>query len=310
MPDGSLRPPGPPPTSTSHITTIDTSSSSSLRTFPLAARKVRPKTAVDESMKAKIFGSAPASPTTARPRTGHQSVRGRISGPIPIPNPLEDDEFPIRNPGTAIASSTPLDSDMRPPPTVPPALPSPVAVSFAAAPPPPPPPVSQMLSEDALMDMVDVPQIPQTVPEHPGTPANPPGSATGLSDPSPESAASNVSGPRSSAKLHRTNPSSSARYSMISATSETGGSTDSPDGHPQRKRSTLRSAIGRLLRRKKKEGSLSSVNESEREIALGGRQQKQQAQQQQQQQQQHRSVSSHLARSRPLWLCDIRLIIV
>ncbi|KAJ4414438.1 hypothetical protein N0V82_007945 [Gnomoniopsis sp. IMI 355080] len=288
MPDGSLRPLGPPPSSTSHISTIDTSSSSSLRSFPLAIRKVRPKTAVDDSMKAKIFGSAPASPTSARPKTGNQSVRGRISGPFPIPNPLEDDEFPIRNPGTSVASSTPLDSsDIHPPPTVPPALPSPVAVSFAA-PPPPPPPVSQTLTESAMMEMVDVPQIPQTVPEHPGTPTTrPPGSTTGLpsSGPSPESAVSNVSGTQSSAKLHRANPSSSARYSMISATSEAGGSTGSQNGPPQRKRSTLRSAIGRLLRRKKRDGSLSSVKESERQVAMGERQEQQQAPQQQ-----HRSV--------------------
>lgn len=285
MPDGSLRPPGLPPSSTSHISTIDTSSSSSLRSFPLAVRKPRPKTAVDDSMKAKIFGSVPPSPTSARPRTGHQSVRGRISGPIPIPNPLEDDEFPIRNPGTAIASSTPLDSDMRPPPTIPAALPSPVTVSFTA-PPPPPPPVSQTLTESAMMDMVNVPQ---TVPEHPGTPTRPPGSATGPpSGPSPESAVSNVSGTQSSAKLHRANPSSSARYSMISATSEAGGSTGSHNGPPQRKRSTLRSAIGRLLRRRKKDGSLSSVNESERQAAMGGRELQQQAPQLQQQ---HRSVS-------------------
>lgn len=150
------------------------------------------------------------------------------------------------------------------------------------------------------MEMVDVPQIPQTVPEHPGTPTTrPPGSTTGLpsSGPSPESGVSNVSGTQSSAKLHRANPSSSARYSMISATSEAGGSTGSQNGPPQRKRSTLRSAIGRLLRRKKRDGSLSSVKESERQVAVGERQEQQQAPQQQ-----HRSVSLGVMRPDPLWL--------
>lgn len=148
------------------------------------------------------------------------------------------------------------------------------------------------------MEMVDGPQIPQTVPEHPGAPSRPPGNTTGVpSGPSPESAVSNVSGTQSSAKLHRANPSSSARYSMISANSEAGGSTGSQNGPPQRKRSTLRSAIGRLLRRKKKEGSLSSVNETERQIAVGG-----QPLQQQAPQQQHRSVSLDFARPGPLRL--------
>ncbi|QPH01673.1 hypothetical protein C2857_005876 [Epichloe festucae Fl1] len=34
--------------------------------------------------------------STRRPRTGSRSIRGHISGPIPIPDPL-DDEFPIRD---------------------------------------------------------------------------------------------------------------------------------------------------------------------------------------------------------------------
>ncbi|CAN8099100.1 unnamed protein product [Discula destructiva] len=314
MPDGSPGPPRPSPISTSHITTIvdtSTSSSSSLRGFPLVPRNVRRKTSADDSMKAKIFGagaSVPAATSTsaaaARPRTGHQSVRGRISGPIPIPNQLEDDEFPIRHPGTSIASSTPIESDLRLPQTVPPSIPSPVALSFVA-PPPPPPPISQTLPEGALMEMADVPQIPQSGggAEHalPGTPPRrPSGSATGQSapGPSPESGASNVSGARSSARFHRANnPSSSARYSTLtsSAPSEAAASTGSPDGPPQRKRSTLRSAIGRLLRRKKNNhSSLSSVSESARQVSVSRQQQEEQQrqlqQQQQQQQQQHRSV--------------------
>ncbi|POR32081.1 Uncharacterized protein TPAR_07729 [Tolypocladium paradoxum] len=47
-------------------------------------------------------GAAPG----PRPRTGNRSIRGQISGPIPIPDPM-DDEFPMRDPGAAMA--TPLD---------------------------------------------------------------------------------------------------------------------------------------------------------------------------------------------------------
>lgn len=50
--------------------------------------------------------SPPGMPIPPRSRTG-ESIRGKISGPIPIP----DDEFPMRNPGTGIATSTPLPED-------------------------------------------------------------------------------------------------------------------------------------------------------------------------------------------------------
>ncbi|KAH8890951.1 hypothetical protein GQ53DRAFT_163780 [Thozetella sp. PMI_491] len=50
--------------------------------------------------------------TASRPKTGNaKSIRGTISGPIPIPNPLDDDEFPIRNPGTSIAATSPAPHD-------------------------------------------------------------------------------------------------------------------------------------------------------------------------------------------------------
>ncbi|KAK8082296.1 hypothetical protein PG996_001077 [Apiospora saccharicola] len=35
-------------------------------------------------------------PSAGRPKPGQSNIRGKISGPIPIPNPAEDDEFPIR----------------------------------------------------------------------------------------------------------------------------------------------------------------------------------------------------------------------
>lgn len=308
--NGSSRPPPAPPSTLDSNTTTDGDSSSSskpARTFPLSAR--RPSTSATNlpngNMKGKIFGSAPASPTVARPKSGYQSVRGRISGPIPIPNPLDDDEFPIRNPGTGIASSTPIENDLivqrqlSLPQVMPQASNSPVTPSFA---PPPPPTVAQTLPAAGRGEILDVPQ---TVPEHPGTPTKPPGSAAtapSWTRSSPEGAVSSVSGAQSSTKLQhqRANPSASVRYSTVSAGSGKTGSTGDA-GPPQRKKSTLRSAIGRLLRRKKKEGRLSSVSESDRQIAVP------------RQQPQHRSVSLLAARvaTGPVlavgWLADDRV---
>ncbi|KAF4968787.1 hypothetical protein FZEAL_10343 [Fusarium zealandicum] len=56
----------------------------------------------------KPWKTTPSAGGTARPQTGQQSIRGRISGPVPISTSL-DDEFPIRNPGTSIA--TPVQED-------------------------------------------------------------------------------------------------------------------------------------------------------------------------------------------------------
>ncbi|KAK8049773.1 hypothetical protein PG994_011503 [Apiospora phragmitis] len=50
------------------------------------------------------------SPSSAgRPKTAQSNIRGKISGPIPIPNPADDDEFPMREVGTGQA--TPLASE-------------------------------------------------------------------------------------------------------------------------------------------------------------------------------------------------------
>jgi hypothetical protein len=48
---------------------------------------------------AKFMNSARRSKSPVRTNT----IRGKISGPIPIPT-IEDDEFPIRSPGTGIAT--------------------------------------------------------------------------------------------------------------------------------------------------------------------------------------------------------------
>ncbi|KAM0819578.1 hypothetical protein AB5N19_05394 [Seiridium cardinale] len=51
------------------------------------------------------------SPSSAgRPQGAQSNIRGKvISGPIPIPNPADDDEFPMRQPGTGLA--TPLGNE-------------------------------------------------------------------------------------------------------------------------------------------------------------------------------------------------------
>lgn len=264
MPHGSSGPPTIPTSNNINIANASPPPNSSL-----AVQRFNLPIDNDATMKkTKVFG--PASPTTARPRTGHQSIRGlRISGPIPMSstNTIEDDEFPIRNPGTGIASATPLDSELVPPqPPHPPqqALASPVTQAFA--------PVAQSTPTPIRADIVDVPQ---TVPEHPGSPSPHPYSLPHASSgPSPEGGASSgASAARSSpARYQRTNPSTNTRFSTnLSINSGKTGDTSAHDvsnSPPQRKKSTLRSALSKFLRRKKKDGSLSSVSETDRQSAL------------------------------------------
>ncbi|KAH8840933.1 hypothetical protein MCOR11_006717 [Pyricularia oryzae] len=56
----------------------------------------------------KLFKGASASPASpGRSRPGTSSIRGRISNPIPIPSAADDDEFPIRRPGTGFVDKSP-----------------------------------------------------------------------------------------------------------------------------------------------------------------------------------------------------------
>lgn len=199
-------------------------------------------------------------------------------------NSVEDDEFPMRNPGTGIASATPLEED----PILQRQLQQP------AAPPATQPFSSVAQSIRAATDRSDMIDVPQTVPEHPGSPSPRP-NTPGHSGPSPSDGGGSSSATRNSpARYHRANPSSSNRFSTISMDSkdmvEDAGVQNFVAGSsaPQRKKSTLRSALGKFLRRKKKEGSLSSVSEVDRQSALDGATQ-------------HRSVSGtrHLTYSQP-----------
>lgn len=173
--------------------------------------------------------SPDAAGTLPRTKTGGSEslIRGRISGPIPIPSPM-DDEFPMRHPGTGIAK--PLD-DAEAKETLEPLLPDPEKQS------PPSPTVSSSR----------VPVARNTTPE-PET-VRPPESRPGT-------ILQNSPGRRT----NRTNVSSTLRYSVISqdTSAQTGSSTD----RPQRKKSILRGALGKLFgRKKKKSGSQSPISE-------------------------------------------------
>ncbi|KAK2004704.1 hypothetical protein LX36DRAFT_563960 [Colletotrichum falcatum] len=155
-----------------------------------------------------------------------QSIRGKISGPIPIPTPT-DDEFPIRNPGTGIA--TPLAAaDMK---------------------------EQQLLSPQAehrAGSVVSVTQ-PEAAPAPRADSVAAPARSVGSRSTSPPPTATQGNSPQSQ---RRTNVSSNLRYSAVSASSEqTGESRD----RPQRKKSTLRGALGKLFGRKKKTESQGST---------------------------------------------------
>jgi len=273
-----------------------------------------------------------------RTKSGRKSIRGTISAPIPIVNTLDDDdEFPIRNPGSAKAMTSPDDEfPMRRPGTgiaspVPP--PEPETVDMPAAvteqqdeaqtapilpssdssqeprseeqeSPPFPPmltpvPVPATISApipapgaeartDAAQDIQ--PEAPVQV-----QPGAPPGSGGSNERPasrlSPQKTSPQRSPPRNSPIRSRTSPPigrttnppiSMARYSMVSESpsGQTGYSKDSP----QRKKSSLRSALGRIFGRgRKRNGNGSqdttSRTESARESRFMGSSQ-------------HRSVSS------------------
>ncbi|KAI9166944.1 hypothetical protein HJFPF1_03059 [Paramyrothecium foliicola] len=168
-----------------------------------------------------------------RSKTGQESIRGRISSPIPIPNPL-DEEFPMRNPGTGIATTTGSEAaDGKPQP-------------------------QQLRPENGGPAMAP-PHVPPAVP-----PAVPP-PAPGTSSASPDSDAPaptpvRVSMAQSTPPRRATT--SAFRHSTISVES---GQTGSTKAQPQRKKSTLRGALGKLFGRKKKtssQGTASSIGKS------------------------------------------------
>ncbi|KAK2065868.1 hypothetical protein LY76DRAFT_135556 [Colletotrichum caudatum] len=169
----------------------------------------------------------PAPGAPSRSLTG-ESIRGKISGPIPIPSP-SDDEFPMRNPGTGIATPLAATADMKEQQQLPPQA-EPRAGSIVSL---------------AQPELTPGPRTESVV-----APARPAGSRST----SPPASGTHGNSPQSQ---RRTNVSTNLRYSAVSASSgQTGESRD----RPQRKKSTLRGALGKLFGRKKKTGSQGSTD--------------------------------------------------
>ena len=260
-----------------------------------------------------IFGKSGS--TAGRAKTRHKSIRGTISAPIPIPRSPEDDEFPIRKPGSAKASVT-ADDEF---PIRTPGAGIAIPLESADSPGPSPEDAPEQSGErehgeqqdqqpryrenspssntTGEQEQVKVQASASTGPpasisagsggsrtdlaretrlEPPSTP--PPAPPTGASTPvaRPESRPASRSphhrskSPRKSSPLavsippperRATNPVlSTIRYSMISdaPSKQTTQSKDSP----QRKKSTLRSALGRLFGRGKKKPGLGAQDAS------------------------------------------------
>ncbi|KAM0280750.1 hypothetical protein ACHAQH_003920 [Verticillium albo-atrum] len=183
-------------------------------------------------MKVSLFKPQPAATggqTASRPKTG-QSIRGKISGPIPIPTPT-DDEFPMRNPGTGIA--TPLSAEDRERQL------QAEAANQANAPFTQSEPVQNRNTDSVVMPS--------------GT-----GSGTGSASGSGSAHTPSVAPRGSPQSQRRTNPPSTLRHSVVSEATEI---TNNSKDKPQRKKSTLRGAFSKLFGRKKKTTSLSTPPE-------------------------------------------------
>ncbi|KAK4205280.1 hypothetical protein QBC40DRAFT_302929 [Triangularia verruculosa] len=231
-----------------------------------------------------IFGRSSSGPAPGgRAKTG-KSIRGTISGPIPLPSTVEDDEFPIRKPGSAKASTVPDDEFPIRRPDTGIATPLPLAdVEHSPSSdgrherdaekgsgderdlPDEVVPVSSMLGGTVDKETGEIiPEAPSDPPPGPpsrlSTPAGAPvrtASTTPPSRTSPRGSSpqgispSRVSPPRASPPARRaTQPAiSTLRYSTIS---DAPSKNTTQSNTPQRKKSTLRSALGRLFGRGKK----------------------------------------------------------
>ncbi|KAK4246848.1 hypothetical protein C7999DRAFT_15065 [Corynascus novoguineensis] len=199
-----------------------------------------------------IFGKSGS--TAGRAKHRNKSIRGTISAPIPIPTTPIDDEFPIRSPGSIKASLTADDEfPMRSPGA---GIAAPLSTTDDPGPAPDEPVEQAEAQEDKDGQHQQFrerePSLDSgTEREHDEektqtfAPTGPPASTSPLNDPPPKA---------SPPTRRATNPAlSSVRYSMISdaPSKHTAHSKDSP----MRKKSTLRSALGRLFGRGKKKSA-------------------------------------------------------
>ncbi|KFA73566.1 hypothetical protein S40288_09455, partial [Stachybotrys chartarum IBT 40288] len=158
-------------------------------------------------------GSPPRT-SMARSQTGSQSIRGRISSPIPIPNPM-DDQHPVPDPPSVH-----------------------IAPALASE-------VNDTPSELPRRDKSASPMMPSPGPR-----------STLISNRSPEpeallsSSVPSGMAHESASPVLRTSPPNAVRYSTMSVSAGTEQSGNSKD-QPQRKKSSLRGALGRLFGRKK-----------------------------------------------------------
>lgn len=221
--------------------------------------------------------------SAGRPKPGQQSsIRGRISGPIPIPNPGDDDEFPIRTPGSGIAIPAKDDENFEFPIRKPG---SGIATTY-------PVPEDALEERDTQAQRQHAQELQPPLPQVGTSAVSTSGSHTDTSQnsnvnpeppsqapPEPPSESRSSSGhratrasPKASPKAsppqrrsppaQTTTPVSALRYSTVSEAP----TAQSRDGaSPKRKKSTLRTALGRLFGRKKKS------RESQGSIPISGR---------------------------------------
>ncbi|KAK4681738.1 hypothetical protein QC764_110060 [Podospora pseudoanserina] len=242
-----------------------------------------------------IFGrSGSGTPAGARAKTG-KSIRGAIiSAPIPIPSTVDDDEFPMRKPGSAKASTvTDEEFPIRRPGT---GIATPLPLANEHSPsldgkherdhekgsgderdlPDEVVPVSSMLGDAVDKETGEIiPEAPSDPPPGPpsrlstpaGAPPAPrtasttPPNRTSPRGPSPQGISpSRVSPPRASPPARRaTQPaiSTQLRYSTIS---DAPSKNTTQSTVPQRKKSTLRSALGKLFGRGKKKQNVQDTS--------------------------------------------------
>lgn len=175
---------------------------------------------------------SPSSLSRSKPES--RSIRGRISNPIPIPGPM-DDEFPMRNPGSTMvvqvaepdSSNSEADVAQRQ-----------IAREPTAATP----------SSASVGDTQVVAQAASREPERAGSAHETTTNETGISipthDSSPNGTAANYGGATAI-----NNGNVNVRYSTFSTSS----TRETPQHtKPQRKKSTLRGVFSKLFGRKKK----------------------------------------------------------
>ena len=227
-----------------------------------------------------------------RVKTGSKSIRGTISGPIPIPNALDDDnEFPIRSVGV-IRSTKAEDEFGGTGGIASPIAPAPAAVEAAEG----GALKEQLFSNRHHDDSSDSDRerspgsrqsmggngVPAVAAQRAKAPSDPPPllplNSAGAASSSTERQRTpqRTSPPQTSSPLRvtpvrvRTSPttervtnppqSTVLRYSTISDTPS--GQTNNSKGQPQRKQSTLRSALSKLFGRKKKNGLVAGEQRS------------------------------------------------